>query len=763
MSTAPDSLMSRLDALLREAGQKAARTPFRLFFFACVALACTWPLLRTAGAFNAYRDWLPYEETARRTVVEYGQLPLWDPYYCGGLDLLGTPQSRYVSPTFLLSLLVGTLRAEALVPFVMILLGLEGTYRYARSRAASHLGATLAAPIYAASGLFAFSPALTWTNFFGFELVPWAVLGVRRAMRGSLAGVAITAVAFAWMMGFGGTYSVPFAALFCAFEIIDGLIVLRSARALKLVALAVVLAGALSAVRLWPLLQTMSMAPRIVGGAQGIASKDLLPALFGQIHPDSGGDFDIRGNYLVGGMCLAAVFAGLLRRRSASLVIAGAAAIWLAQGFSVPVSLFALLKRLPLYSALRYPERFLVLLALATAVVAALGITQLQVIARRRRWGVAVLGIAAGLLLVNLQPLVKNHHASANGRMLAPPPVHVDQPFRQARGTRWGVAYYGPMGLGCLSCYDAYPVPQSPLLRGDLEAEEYLEEPNAGTVTRTRWTPGAIWLHVEMRKPGRVLVNQNWHPGWRSSVGTVQSAQGLLSVDVPAGTSDVVLRFLPRAALGGAAISLTALGVLGWLVWRVRRRRTGLSTREYAGALVLPIVPFALTLAVVREPSAPSVPLKTVTGESILADAPPADARRIDAQFAGGVTLEAFKMTPTTPAAESVVTMEFDWKVAPDVESKMGFFVHLVPSSGNDLRADHVMVSDALEIEKAPPGKTLRDIMQMSVPYDAGGKTWKVYAGLWRVRGDGKRIPVIRTGTATVSDNRLDLGSFTVP
>ncbi|WP_394846566.1 hypothetical protein LZC95_03770 [Pendulispora brunnea] len=758
MPTAPDSLIPRLDAALRWAGQKAARTPFRLFFFACIALACTWPLLRTAGSFNAFRDWLPYEETARRTVLKYGQLPLWDPYYCGGLDLLGTPQSRYVSPTFLLSLLVGTLRAEALVPFAMILLGLEGTYRYARSRGASHFGATLAAPIYAASGLFAFSPALTWTNFFGFELVPWAVLGVRRAMRGSMGGVAITAFAFAWMMGFGGTYSVPFAALFCAFEIIDGLIALRRVRALKLVALAVVLSLALSAVRLWPLLQTMSMAPRIVGGAQGLATKDLLPALFGQIHPDNG-DFDIRGNYLVGGMCLAAVFAGLLRRRSASLVVAGAAAIWLAQGFSVPVSLFALLKRLPLYSALRYPERFLVLLALATAVVAALGVTQLQVLARRRRWVVGLVGVTAGLLLVNLQPLVMNHHVAANGRVLAPPPVRMEQPFRQARGTRWGVAYYGPMGLGCLSCYDAYPVPQSPLLRGDLDAEEYLEEPNAGKVTRTRWTPGAIWLHTEMRKPGRVLVNQNWHPGWRTNVGTVQSAQGLLAIDVPAGNSDIVLRFLPRSAIGGAAISLTALGILIWLL----RRRRDLSTREYAAALVLPVVPFALTLSLVHEPSAPSVPLKTATGESILAAAPPPDARRIDAQFAGGITLEAFKMTPATPAAESVVTMEFDWKVSPDVESKMGFFVHVVPSSGNDLRADHVMISDALEIEKAPPGKTLRDIVQLTVPYDGGGKTWRVYAGLWRVRGDGKRIPIIRTGTATASDNRLDLGSFTVP
>jgi len=98
----------------------------------------------------------------------------------------------------------------------------------------------------------------------------------------------------------------------------------------------------------------------------------------------------------------------------------------------------------------------------------------------------------------------------------------------------------------------------------------------------------------------------------------------------------------------------------------------------------------------------------------------------------------------------------------------MGVFVHVVPSSGKDLRADHVMISDLLEIEKAPPGKTLRDIVQMTVPSDGSGKTWTVYAGLWRVRGDGSGSPCFHAGSTQdkqvrVKDDRLELGTFTVP
>ena len=45
---------------------------------------------------------------------------------------------------------------------------------------------------------------------------------------------------------------------------------------------------------------------------------------------------------------------------------------------------------------------------------------------------------------------------------------------------------------------------------------------------------------------------------WRSDVGEVVSHERLLGVDVPEGEHTVTLRFLPRSALGGAAVILAA-------------------------------------------------------------------------------------------------------------------------------------------------------------------------------------------------------------
>ena len=88
-------------------GRLAERTTVRLAFFAILALVLVWPMLAHAAWLNEFRDAQVlslHERTALDTVRRFGQLPLWDPWYCGGLYGLGAPQGRFASPTFLLSL-----------------------------------------------------------------------------------------------------------------------------------------------------------------------------------------------------------------------------------------------------------------------------------------------------------------------------------------------------------------------------------------------------------------------------------------------------------------------------------------------------------------------------------------------------------------------------------------------------------------------------------------------------------------------------------
>ncbi len=796
---APTHLLKKIARARSRTERLFRRAPLRLLFFALLALAACWVGLRHAGQMNMYRDGqvlLSYEEAARKSVMEFHQLPLWNPYYCGGMYGLGSPQARFGSPAFLLTVLLGTLRAEPVIVFVMMIVGLEGMFRYARARGAGSFGAALAAPVFALSGNFAFSAALGWTNFLGFELLPWVLLGFRRAAQGEFRGAVMASLALAWIVGFGGTYAAPMSVILVGMELVSTFAVHWRQRHNDriLMGLGVSIAAGLltlgaSAFRLWPVAETISSAPRVIGGAPGttifptMLQELLLPITTGQ-----NGDFDPPGTYYVGGFVIIALLAGIVRRRSLGLVVAGYVCTWLGAGYALKPSLFAMLKALPVYESLRYPERFLIPMAIFAAALSAIGITRLSAISRKRPiLGLSLMCVASLAILAGYYPLVRNHQVAMTGRLLVAPPAEVKNDFHQARGVRWAAAYYPPMNRGSLSCWDAYPVPESPLLRGDLVDEAYVGEPNGdsstiGTVKTASWSPNRVELDVDLKVPARVFVNQNAHPGWSASAGTVTSERGLLAIDLPAGKQRVVVSFLPRSAIGGALASVAALAVL--IVLARRHRKTG-SIRDrralgvVMGASVLPVVPVLLTLFLWRESSASHTELKTTSGEDVVVDAPPPDATKAGVVFAGGLELVAVKVSTTTPKPGSTMTIELDWRARPPTQKGMGVFMHLdatpyVPKKDlsedqqkeedkqNHLNGDHATFSGVIDPDHVPPGKIVRDIVELSVPDDAANKQWKVYMGLWMLKGRGERIKVNGTGSMVVEDDRVVVATFDV-
>src|SRR5688572_12789442 len=79
--------------------------------FVVLIVAALWPALAAGPLLSSRYDWRYFEsmaEVARRTVAWYGEVPLWNPYSCGGEVDLANPQSLDGAPTFLLTLLFGT-------------------------------------------------------------------------------------------------------------------------------------------------------------------------------------------------------------------------------------------------------------------------------------------------------------------------------------------------------------------------------------------------------------------------------------------------------------------------------------------------------------------------------------------------------------------------------------------------------------------------------------------------------------------------------
>lgn len=749
--------MTRLVRFERRLSRLAAQAPVRFSFFALLALVACWPYLRTAGVINEFRDALvlwSYEDSARRTVTDFGQLPLWNPWYCGGLYGLGSPQARFASPPFLLSLLFGTTRAEALLVFAAVIAALEGAWRYLRARAVGSLGAFLAAPAFGLGGIFALAPTLGWHNFLGFALLPWALWGVRRAGRGDLVGAVIAAGSLAWMVGFGGTYVAPISAMAC---LLEGLLIgaARPRRtAWGVLALAAVLGVGLSAARLWPIYEELQRAPRVVAGTSGIEPGALVSALFGYTPV-----FTLASWYLVGLFAGCVALLGLWRRKILSAAIATGFWCWLALGYWAKPSLYGLLRASRTFAMLRAPERFLIPVILLVALAAGWAVTQWAARQRARRFKFprlagAVLVVALVGLTLNLAVLVNNFRIAAASRQLGYAPEEVRRPFHQSRGNRWAASIFGPMSRGSLSCWEAYAVPQSPRLQGDLQQEAYLADPGAGSVEELAWTPNRLSYRITLARPSRLLVNQNHHRGWKTDVGAVVNDRGLLGVELPAGQHEVTLRFLPRSAVGGLSVSLLAL-VAAVILWRTKGLRSRLDGLRAAGLVLVPLLLGAGLAASSDEP--PLVrELLTPEGEPVIAEAPPPQATRFDARFGGGVWLQAVALEARD---DHTIRLELDWSTTPALQPGLGFFVHLEPERSKRIMADHATVSGVLLLEDAPVGKTLRDVLIVEAPPSRRGEFWNVWVGVWALRGDGARMPVLEHPGHQVESARLHVGA----
>ncbi|NTX09972.1 hypothetical protein HUA76_04150 [Myxococcus sp. CA056] len=752
--------------LLRAAHRAASLTSVRLALFGVLALAACWHSLSLAGGMNDFRDSHlldSYEDAGTRSVTHYGQLPLWNPWSCGGQYALGSPQTRVFAPTVVLSSLVGPRRAEPILLWVFLVLGMEGFFHYARRRVGAATGALGAAPLFGLMGFTALSWSIGWLNFAGFLLLPWLLVGTRRVAEGKLSGVALVGGVFALLLSFGGTYPVPMGALFVALETGRTLYGMRGMprrrEALWALGITACFTLAACAFRLWPLIETMRSSPRVMAGTPGNALVPLtkmllqLPARAGYSDP---GNF----YFAPAALLLALPALALARRRALYPAVMAGLCAWMAAGYSATPSLFAGLRTLPIFETFRYPERFLVPTCFFLAELAALGLAALLSRTWRApsRWTwAAVAACAVAISSWGLQ-LRAFDNLSRWAQMTAMP-AEREQPFAQARGNRWSQGHLLALNRGSIACGEAWPVPMSSKLRGDLSQEEYLEEPGAGTAKRVEWTPNRVSIDVDATRPTVLLVNQNWHPGWKSSQGEVISRDGLLGVRVPQGRQQVVLSFLPRSGLGGTLVSALAWAGLAFLMWRERRGHR----LPWPGALGVSAVPLAVwgVLAMAwPEPVAKPDP-RNADGSPLTVAALPPAARPVNARFDVPVELVAAEV-PAEPDAEGITPLVLHWRTTGPVPRSVGIFVHVVSAEGQRMGSDHPVLGGTWFFADAPRDTLLRDAFSLSTRGWRPG-TWNVLVGLWHAGGDQSRVDVLGTDGAQVSEGRVYVGTFTVP
>ena len=373
------------------------------FFFA-LALLMTWPLalnLRVAVPGNGYDSWQNIWNLWHfKQVLRQGQHPFVTTqlYYPTGISLY----LHTLSPlNFLVSLPVqarfGLIAAYNVVVLFSLTASGYAAYLLGRAETGAHRAALVAGTIFATSGYLLAQVVGGHANLFAAELLPLAVLGVRRAVHNpawrssGLAAVLIAANALCDWQYF--LFSVLLAAWYALYVAV-------TTRRLRPV-LPLVVVVALAGVLVLPLaIPTAALAARTPTAAteggpafriqNALDPVDLLAP--SQLHPIWGRlaeqvqrykawqEIQNKTGYL-GGMTLFLAVVALREPKSRFWWATAAVFALLALGprlqlaghlTAVPLPV-ELLYRLPLINVSRYPLRFVVMTMLALAVLGALG------------------------------------------------------------------------------------------------------------------------------------------------------------------------------------------------------------------------------------------------------------------------------------------------------------------------------------------------------------------------------------------------------
>ncbi len=563
-------------------------TPFRLLPLIALVLTVVLFSWRAFVRLDHWgiQDWecsVFYTESARVVVREYGQLPLWNPWFCGGTPLLARPEATCAGPLFIVPLIFGGFPGIRMLIPIYLAIGLLGGYRLGLHLGMSRLAAGVTALVFMCSGPFwaHLTVGNTWILPMGW--MPWAILFFLKAVHGVTSldsrsrNAAVASGAVLALIWLGGA---PYLAVLTAVAI--GLYtlagwVMRSVRLMNgartLAIIAAVSAG-LSAVQLLPCLIFMRQFPRTQDVYAGFSLRSLAGlAGWRWAHrpvPDAA--------------------------RTARWVWLGVAlaALWLSFGQRAePLSLWHWLQAAPVFDTMRVPERFRIVLILCLAILGGWGLDAVGAIIQSRLWAagvrIAIVIVIAIDLLVVVAPLLGQSFiirpieiAPAPGRAFVQTAGH----YPIAPAGRWAVesddllrctwsSHYPSLmaNQGIVFGNEEIPVPMKavPVEDPGYRGEVFLFG-TEGKAAYTRWSPNVLRASVIPLGEGVVVFNQNYMPGWRVRGGgrAVEPVGGLLAVRVGAADRDVEIFYRPWTVIVGAWISvLTLLGLVLW-VWRGR-------------------------------------------------------------------------------------------------------------------------------------------------------------------------------------------------
>jgi|SRR5271166_528761 len=539
-------------------------------------------------------SWVQYD-----TIWHFHQIPLWNPFKCGGMPELGNPQDRLLTPFTLVHLLAGPIAGLYLEVPLHFAIAWAGGYVLARVLGMSRLAASGAATVFPASSWYALHATQGHADLLAFAFLPWVLApAILAAERRRLSYSSLSAAALALTFFDGSPYPTIYAFLLMATVLPAWALYRRSVWPLLVFGLALVFGAGFMAVKLLPAIDFMRAHPRLILHPE-VNDYRVLGQLLLSRNQDSRlwpgalwtWGFWESGAYV--GLFIVPAIIGALVGGGATLawLFAGASMLLIWMGSQGPLSPWEILHHLPVFSAMRVPSRAIIPFTLTLAVMAGFGLDWIR--KRGRRFGPAI-----ALILIAVATLDCFLVGTPNyWYVVSKPELEVQVPpgdsFRQvSHAVPDHELNYARHNAGVKYCYENLTYRWPTAIKGYDQLYYQGEQSifsGPGTVRLEKWTPNALEYDVDAASPGELLtINQNYDPSWRLTGGTGQvfgfgalstgqirgfpDLPGLLTVNLPAGHQLLELSYRPASVIAGTAITLITL-VVSLVLWFVERRK----------------------------------------------------------------------------------------------------------------------------------------------------------------------------------------------
>jgi hypothetical protein len=594
--------------------------PYAIIF--TIVTMTALPMLQSADLINRNVDFYQYaarHEAVRKSLLEYHSVPLRSHWLGGGFPTIADPEDPTFNPLILLSVVFGTVTGLKLIGYVALLIGGLATYAFTHTILGyTRFGALYSGLVYGTSlfvpmRIFEGNPNEVYAAF-----VPLCLLLLGLACQGRTTAIVALPFVFYTMLSDGKAHTLMgmfYIGVLCLLAMIPSTRPLSSGsdvpsprincRPLKFFVVAMGLTALIGAMRILPAGELI----RRHGGIREMVTshpKNYHPAFvhgytFDRLWKESVG-FERRSGMATIGwvpVCLTGIaFIAFWRHTlawAASLLLFA----WLALAHHAPIDLLQLLWNLPIFESIYRPDKYFSFqIVLTIAIVSGRSFSLLGKLPFRwMEWLVAFLVIVLSVGV--LYPKAQSIHRRSFTRDL--PTVAERWPergffqvqgislIRHRRNPPRSLAYLNlQQNIGTIDWYTAIPIgedtvpkylvgPENVIVPNTgYRGEAYFDEPKgAGSITATPvFLPNSIAVPVEVRSPGILMINQNFHPDWHVDRGELFGRDGRLAVQLhEPGTYVVRLRYHPRSFYVGLAITISTIVGLVWVCWTYKTGR----------------------------------------------------------------------------------------------------------------------------------------------------------------------------------------------